>query len=402
MATGGGFTLGLAFLGDEALFFCDLKEAAVFRLDLASRWVERFTGPGIRIPNYPVVDAARGRLLVSDSHHFAEPGPGVWAYDLGTGDGGALVRPAARLRQRHGARRLTVNALFVCETFARRVTRIAIRPDGSAGEATPFATTCRACRTASPSTTGLPVRRLLRAVAHPPHRAGRLRPARSISRSPTAHLFAHPTNIAFDGSALYTANLGRWHITRIDSDTSRAAALAGDAGRGMIFSGLTWDHPRGYNALAAAAAEAASAGAPVLDWSKQPLEGFESHPIADLAARFDVLVLDHPHIGEAVASDCLQPLEALFEASEIAAWSEQTIGPAMASYQLAGAALCAAPRRRDAGDGTAARSRRRATGDLDRRAAPGGDDAGRNCRSRPARTLLLLLALCRPWRGAGW
>ena len=39
---------------------------------------------------------------------------------------------------------------------------------------------------------------------------------------PTAHLFAHPTNIAFDGTALYTANLGRWHITRIESDTAAA------------------------------------------------------------------------------------------------------------------------------------------------------------------------------------
>jgi hypothetical protein len=36
----------------------------------------------------------------------------------------------------------------------------------------------------------------------------------------TAHLFAHPTNVAFDGSALYTANLGRWHVTRIESDTT--------------------------------------------------------------------------------------------------------------------------------------------------------------------------------------
>ncbi len=104
----------------------------------------------------------------------------------------------------------------------------------------------------------------------------------------------------------------------------------------MIFSGLTWDHPRGYNALAAAAAKAASEGAPVIAWSRQPLEGFESHPIADLAARFDILVLDHPHIGEAIAENCLQPLEELFDSAEIAAWRAQTIGPAMESYQWEG------------------------------------------------------------------
>ncbi len=234
MGTSGGFTLGLAFLGDQALFFCDLKEAAVYRLDMKSRWVERFTGPGIRIPNYPVVDAARNRLLVSDSHHFTEPGPGVWAYDLASGQGelwydrplvfanGMALAPAG-------------DALLVCETFARRITRIAIRPrrQRRRGDALRH-------RPARPAgrhrlrRSRIPVRRLLRAVADVAHHAGRRAPPRSISRSPTAHLFAHPTNVAFDGPVLYTANLGRWHITRIDTDTSGtplwqqvAAAMAG-------------------------------------------------------------------------------------------------------------------------------------------------------------------------------
>lgn len=97
------------------------------------------------------------------------------------------------------------------------------------------------------------------------------------------------------------------------------------------FRGLTWDHPRGYNALAAASREIAPAG--LIGWDKQPLEGFESHPIAALAARYDILVLDHPHIGEAVAADCLQPLEALFPTDEIAAWSTASVGPTLASYR---------------------------------------------------------------------
>ena len=35
---------------------------------------------------------------------------------------------------------------------------------------------------------------------------------------PEAHTLAHPTNIAFSGDTLYTANLGRWHIAAIDMD----------------------------------------------------------------------------------------------------------------------------------------------------------------------------------------
>jgi multiple sugar transport system substrate-binding protein len=96
-----------------------------------------------------------------------------------------------------------------------------------------------------------------------------------------------------------------------------------------IFQGLTWDHPRGYRALEAAAARDAPA---ILQWSRQPLEGFESHPIADLAARYDLLVLDHPHLGEAIAEDCLQPVEDWFPRHDLLRIAAETVGPAYASY----------------------------------------------------------------------
>jgi multiple sugar transport system substrate-binding protein len=103
------------------------------------------------------------------------------------------------------------------------------------------------------------------------------------------------------------------------------------------FKALTWDHPRGYNALAAAAAglDPARDGLSIA-WDKQPLEGFESHPIADLCARYDLVVLDHPHVGEAVEADCLQPLEAVFGADTIAELEAVTIGPCLSSYRFAG------------------------------------------------------------------
>jgi multiple sugar transport system substrate-binding protein len=105
----------------------------------------------------------------------------------------------------------------------------------------------------------------------------------------------------------------------------------------MQYLGLTWDHPRGYNALAAAAARLdVYRDGFALTWMKQPLEGFEAHPIADLCARFDLVVLDHPHVGEAIASKCLQPLEALFSADEIAALQANTIGPCLSSYKYEG------------------------------------------------------------------
>jgi len=99
------------------------------------------------------------------------------------------------------------------------------------------------------------------------------------------------------------------------------------------YRGLTWDHPRGYNALAAAAAQADTVA---LTWDKHALEGFESHPIGDLCARYDLVVLDHPHVGEAVEADCLVPIEDLFELDEIAAWRAAVAGSSLASYHYAG------------------------------------------------------------------
>ncbi len=96
----------------------------------------------------------------------------------------------------------------------------------------------------------------------------------------------------------------------------------------MRFRGLTWDHPRGFNALKAA-------GGPV-DWSVQPLEGFESAPIAELCADYDLVVLDHPHLGEALAQDCLAPLDTVFPPNALARIARGAIGPAYSSYAMAG------------------------------------------------------------------
>ncbi|WP_267714445.1 extracellular solute-binding protein [Streptomyces sp. CoH17] len=95
------------------------------------------------------------------------------------------------------------------------------------------------------------------------------------------------------------------------------------------YRGLTWDHPRGHDALAA------SAGG-LVHWDVQPLEGFESHPIDALCARYDLVVLDHPHLGEALATGCLRPLDDLFAPRELARWDADSIGPTMRSYAMDG------------------------------------------------------------------
>ena len=100
------------------------------------------------------------------------------------------------------------------------------------------------------------------------------------------------------------------------------------------FVGLTWDHPRGRNALEAAAGDLGDGDS--LRWEVQPLEGFESAPIAELASRFDLLVLDHPHLGDALVADSIRPLDELFDAAQVRVWSASAVGPSVASYRMNG------------------------------------------------------------------
>ena len=65
-----------------------------------------------------------------------------------------------------------------------------------------------------------------------------------------------------------------------------------------LLQGITWDHPRGYRGLEAATAAYAAVVPEVrVTWDRHSLHHFESHPIEDLAAKYDLIVLDHPSMG---------------------------------------------------------------------------------------------------------
>ena len=109
---------------------------------------------------------------------------------------------------------------------------------------------------------------------------------------------------------------------------------------GPALRGITWDHPRGYAALAElerldAMADTRYGAVPApLAWDRQPLTGFESRPIADLAQRYDLLVVDHPGLG--TATTALRPLDELFSPAELAAWAHAAVGPSFGAYRYAG------------------------------------------------------------------
>lgn len=104
-----------------------------------------------------------------------------------------------------------------------------------------------------------------------------------------------------------------------------------------VLRGITWDHPRGYAGLFAATHAYLQRNRDVaIEWDRQPLAGFEATPIAELAARYDLIVLDHPFMGDAHASGCLLQLDEHAEALALDALRSDVIGPSYDIYRWCG------------------------------------------------------------------
>ncbi|MFC7546787.1 SMP-30/gluconolactonase/LRE family protein [Plantactinospora sp. GCM10030261] len=216
VASTDGFCLGMAFDTAGDLFVCDLKHAAVFRLTMATGHLELFAdgvpGHRFRVPNYPAFDK-QGRLYVSDSWDMEVAGPGiVRLLPDGTGD----LWHAGPFRFANGlAFNPDCTRLYVAEMFRNAVVEIEVRPDGSAGTRRDVAVLPGAL----PDGLAVGVDGSIYVGCYQPSQVLRITPdqvVEVVAHDPTAHLLAHPTNVAFHGDALLTANLGRWHLTRID------------------------------------------------------------------------------------------------------------------------------------------------------------------------------------------
>jgi multiple sugar transport system substrate-binding protein len=101
--------------------------------------------------------------------------------------------------------------------------------------------------------------------------------------------------------------------------------------------GMTWNHPRGLDPmLATSAAYQARNPAVTIEWEARSLQDFEHFPLDQLAAAYDLMVVDHPHCGMAAASGCILPLDRVVEPAVLAALGEGSIGRSHQSYAYAG------------------------------------------------------------------
>jgi multiple sugar transport system substrate-binding protein len=102
-------------------------------------------------------------------------------------------------------------------------------------------------------------------------------------------------------------------------------------------TGITWNHTRGYLPMVATAQRFGELYPEVsISWHRRSLQEFADAPLADLAARFDLMVIDHPSIGEAVHQELLLPLDRALTADFLSDQAANSVGQSHASYSYKG------------------------------------------------------------------
>jgi multiple sugar transport system substrate-binding protein len=98
-------------------------------------------------------------------------------------------------------------------------------------------------------------------------------------------------------------------------------------------TGITWNHTRGFLPMVATAQRFSELHAGVsITWHKRSLQQFADAPLAALASRYDLMVIDHPSIGEAVHHNLLLPLDQFLNPGFLADQAANSVGQSHPSY----------------------------------------------------------------------
>ena len=105
----------------------------------------------------------------------------------------------------------------------------------------------------------------------------------------------------------------------------------------LVLKGITWNHSRALPPLVAAAQRYEETHPGIrIDWQKRTLHEFGHASLATLAQTFDLLVIDHPMVGDAESSGALVDLHPLLAPAQLQDLHDDAMGPSFTSYLYAG------------------------------------------------------------------
>jgi multiple sugar transport system substrate-binding protein len=100
-----------------------------------------------------------------------------------------------------------------------------------------------------------------------------------------------------------------------------------------ILKGITWGHSRGITPLLAASQRYSELYPGIeIQWTKRTLQEFADFPIEKLTEQYDLLIIDHPWVGCAAATNCVLPLNEYLPAAYLQDQLLNSVGYSHESY----------------------------------------------------------------------
>jgi len=101
--------------------------------------------------------------------------------------------------------------------------------------------------------------------------------------------------------------------------------------------GIAWNHTRGFVSVIATAQRFEELHPEVsIQWEKRSLQAFADASMAELADRFDLIIMDHPHTALAATEGLLLPFEDWLPAEFLSDQAANSVGGSHESYRFAG------------------------------------------------------------------
>lgn len=101
--------------------------------------------------------------------------------------------------------------------------------------------------------------------------------------------------------------------------------------------GMTWKHDRGLAPMLATAEQfAATHPGVAIEWEARSLSEFGEAPASYLADQYDLVVLDHPFMGDLAQSRAFLPLDDYLPSDQLKRFAADSVGPSYASYHMGG------------------------------------------------------------------
>jgi len=101
----------------------------------------------------------------------------------------------------------------------------------------------------------------------------------------------------------------------------------------IILKGITWGHSRGITPLLAVSQRFSELHPGVeINWTKRTLQEFADYPIEKLTEQYDLLIIDHPWVGCAAATNCVLPLNEYLSAAYLHDQAKNSVGFSHPSY----------------------------------------------------------------------